>query len=351
MSATYACFDASIPRTVPSATTLEGGPTARAAVAPPSARSEPGVASDDDLRGRVHRFVRGNAVRVLVRARELAASRPAATELGGGVAELLEALLGELASGARLRGASRDRRRRRRSSADLDVTRVILAYVDIRAAVVELAKEPNIWIARGERDALDRCVVEAAARAAGEYAHCREEYVASSAADRLASLTRDLRDRVSSVAVAYGLLESEMKVRGRAAELLARSISSMAERVEELADVPHHGGPFALPVGASDARGDSRGGLVYRMSTAAGAADAGDRSRYDLDSSAVGGEVDSNGARLVVRTVPDGCVLSIELPRHLAVRAEDMLEPLTPGRRAAPSFAFDLAGRRRPLAR
>lgn len=395
MSATHACFDASIPRTVPSATTLEAGRNARnITTSQPGAEPEP-----DEFRLRVYRFVKGNAGRLLVRTRELAAARPVpratTTELGEGIAELLEALLGELASGPSPSGAPPDRRPRAPASPSLDVTRVVLDYIDARTAIVELAAEPNIWIGRRERDALDRCVAEAAARAAGEYARRREEYVASNASARFACLAHELRDRLSVAVVAYALLEAEGKVRGRAAEVLERSIAAMAERVErELAEVRRHGraaaparvastelveeldrvaaakakardlewkveiegddleveadrvvvgdavsnavkgaleatrvpGAVRLTVGATsdrvvvevaEERGDPRGALVHGTSVEK-VADAGsDRSGLDLDSSTVRRAAEASGGRLVVRALPDGCVLAIELPRRV----------------------------------
>lgn len=190
-----------------------------------------------ELRARVHELIRSNLFRLVNRAREIAAIRPAPratiAELSEAIPILFELLLRELRpapSNAPGGFGSRDDWSFP-LTVSLSVSQVIHDYVAVRFTIAELAAEVTEDASPAELARVNHCVAEATAQIEAGYARRHERALAADATEDIGNLVHELRNRISTAMLAFSLIHREGQLRGRPAAILRRSLEAMTEHI------------------------------------------------------------------------------------------------------------------------
>jgi signal transduction histidine kinase len=119
------------------------------------------------------------------------------------------------------------------------VGQVVHDYGNVCQAVTELAFELNAQITVDEFHTLNRCLDEAIAQAVTEYGRLREQSMTEQETERMGALAHELRNRLNTAMLSFGLLKSgDVTVGGNTGALLERSLKGLNDLIDRsLAEV------------------------------------------------------------------------------------------------------------------
>ena len=119
------------------------------------------------------------------------------------------------------------------------VGQVVYDYGDVCQAVTELAFELDAQITIDEFHTLNRCLDDAIARAVTEYGRLREQSIADQGTERIGSLAHELRNRLNTAMLSFGILKGgTVTIGGSTGALLDRSLKGLNDLIDRsLAEV------------------------------------------------------------------------------------------------------------------
>jgi len=119
------------------------------------------------------------------------------------------------------------------------VGQVVHDYGDVCQSVTELAYELDAHITVDEFHTLNRCLDDAIASAVTEHVRLREQSLADQGTERMGSLTHELRNRLGTAVLSFGVIKKgTVGLGGPTAALLDRSLNAMEVIIERsLAEV------------------------------------------------------------------------------------------------------------------
>jgi len=121
----------------------------------------------------------------------------------------------------------------------LTIGQVVYDYGDICQSITELAVELEQPLSGDEFRILNLCVDDAIAGAVTEYARQREDSIQTEGTERLGILAHELRGVLSTVTLAYGILQTgKVAIGGTTGQMVARNLLRLASLIDRsLADV------------------------------------------------------------------------------------------------------------------
>ena len=113
------------------------------------------------------------------------------------------------------------------------VGQVVYDYGDVCQAVTELAFELDAQISIEEFHTLNRCLDDAIAQAVTEYGRLREQSLADQGTERLGALAHELRNRLSTAMLSFGILKGgSVAIGGSVGALLDRSLKGLNDLID-----------------------------------------------------------------------------------------------------------------------
>jgi signal transduction histidine kinase len=114
-----------------------------------------------------------------------------------------------------------------------DIGAVVREYAALRDVIWEMAEEIGIPMRAQELSAFSRHLISGIADAASRYAHERDARLRQEAAKHVGFLAHELRNPLGSMRVAFNLLKRKGALApGRATDIMERSMSRLAERID-----------------------------------------------------------------------------------------------------------------------
>jgi signal transduction histidine kinase len=192
----------------------------------------------------LHDFVRTNTPEIINLARKKVLARawppPSAAEVENGI----PLFLGQLSETLRLEetrtpfspgemDASAEKHGRELLGLGFTVSQVVHDYGDVCQAITELAIERHATIGAAEFHTLNRCLDDAIASAVSEYGRLKEEATALLEVERTGRLAHELRNRLQTALLAFGVLKAgTVGVAGATGATLGRSLVALTEIVD-----------------------------------------------------------------------------------------------------------------------
>jgi signal transduction histidine kinase len=180
----------------------------------------------------LHEFLLANRIAIIARTRAKVAARPAplATEeeLENGIPLFLDQLIARLRSphaNSEAIDESASKHGRALLKRGVTVAQVVHDYGGVCQAVTELADETNAAITADEFHAFNGCLDEAIAQAVTEYTRTREQSIVDVGAERLGSLSHELRNALGAAMLSFQTLKmGSVGIGGSTAAVLDRSL-------------------------------------------------------------------------------------------------------------------------------
>jgi signal transduction histidine kinase len=183
-------------------------------------------------------FIRKNHDEIVDRSRarvaQRSAPRPTDAELSSGIPLFLDQLVDALAatSGGVAIGAGATRHGADLSRTGFTIAQVVHDYGDLCQTITELALEQSAPISTEDFRNLNRCLDDAIAGAVTEYARLREASRDKDETERLGFLAHELRNKINSAMLAYGILkEGQLGLGGSTGAVLERSLRGLQELI------------------------------------------------------------------------------------------------------------------------
>lgn len=192
----------------------------------------------------LHDFVRENGPELIDRARKKVKARawppPSAAEVENGIPRFLKQLAEALrpeesrtASSPRAMEATAGKHGRELLMMGFTVSQVVHDYGDVCQAITDLAIERRSDISAVEFHALNRCLDDAIAAAVTEYGRLKEEATARLEVERMGRLAHELRNRIQTALLSFGVLRAgTVGVGGATGATLGRSLVGLSEVID-----------------------------------------------------------------------------------------------------------------------
>jgi signal transduction histidine kinase len=199
----------------------------------------------------LHEFLESKRPEIISRTKIKVAARaaPRATEaeLTHGIPlffnQLIDTLKGSTLKGSARQGDEMDASATKHGDDMLrlgfTVGQVVHDYGDLCQAVTELAFELDAQITIDEFHTLNRCLDDAIAKAVTEYGRLREQSLADQGAERMGALAHELRNRLNTAMLSFGILKGgTVGIGGPTGALLDRSLTGLNDLIDRsLAEV------------------------------------------------------------------------------------------------------------------
>jgi signal transduction histidine kinase len=199
----------------------------------------------------LHEFLESKRSEIISRTKIKVAARaaPRATqaELTHGIplffSQLIDTLKGSTLKGSVRQGDEMDASATKHGDDMLrlgfTVGQVVHDYGDLCQAVTELAFELDAQITIDEFHTLNRCLDDAIAKAVTEYGRLREQSLADQGAERMGALAHELRNRLNTAMLSFGILKGgTVGIGGPTGALLDRSLTALNDLIDRsLAEV------------------------------------------------------------------------------------------------------------------
>ena len=192
----------------------------------------------------LHDFVRTNTADLITRARQKVLQRPWPPPSAAEVENGIPLFLGQLAETLRLEesrtpfspgemDASAGQHGRELLGMGFTVSQVVHDYGDVCQAITELAIEKEATISSVEFHTLNRCLDDAIATAVTEYGRLKEESTARLEVERLGRLAHELRNRLQTALLSFGVLKAgTVGIAGATGAALGRSLVAMSAIID-----------------------------------------------------------------------------------------------------------------------
>lgn len=190
-------------------------------------------------------FVVKNQDEIIRRSRERVATRtaprPTDDELNHGIPLFVEQLAEQLRAktGNAAIGASAARHGAILLSRDFTIAQVVHDYGDVCQAITQLAVDQGAPISATDFQQLNLCLDDAIAEAVTEFTRIRERARAQDEAERLGFLAHELRNKINSAMLAFGIIkQGQVAVGGSTGAVLERSLRGLQDLItRSLAEV------------------------------------------------------------------------------------------------------------------
>jgi signal transduction histidine kinase len=184
-------------------------------------------------------FVQKNHLEIVNRARARvalrSAPRPTDVELNKGLPLFLDQLVGALrrnGGGEARMAASATKHGADLSRTGFTIAQVVHDYGDLCQAITGLAVEQHDAIPTEDFKTLNKCLDDAIADAVSEYSRLREVSRDQSETERLGFLAHELRNKLNSAMLAYGILkEGQVGLTGSTGAVLDRSLHGLQDLI------------------------------------------------------------------------------------------------------------------------